>query len=68
MVGIRKGKEGSGRDAIEVLTSHLPEGIEENHESLRITSVSVEIRTDHFPNKSLQLFDTYFRNHRNARN
>jgi hypothetical protein len=41
---MRKNMEGSGRSLIEALSQHLPGWIEE---SLRITSVPVEIRIEH---------------------
>jgi hypothetical protein len=45
MVGNGKGTAGSGRSVIEVLTHHLPEGTEENHEKTWITGVLASNRT-----------------------
>jgi hypothetical protein len=52
-----KNSEGSGRGLIEVLSQCLPGGTEENDENLdRIGCVPIEIRTQHFPNASIESY------------
>jgi hypothetical protein len=48
---------GRGRGLTEVLSRHLSEGSEENHEkSVRIAGVLTEIRSAYLRNKSLELY------------
>jgi hypothetical protein len=54
--------EGSNSGLIEVSSPHLPEETEGNHEkkkTVRIATVSAEIRTEHCPNMSLQRYLNY---------
>jgi hypothetical protein len=39
-----------------VLLRYLPEGIEENHENVRISGVPAENETDHLPNTILESY------------
>jgi hypothetical protein len=44
--------EGSGRGRIDVLSQHLTRETEQNHENLRMASVSSRILTEFLPNTS----------------